>query len=77
MKYCYQDENQLTCDVVKTKPSYDVTNTLFNQNVNYVIYDDTLYSDVVNIQNINYVTQSQPYYVSKKYVQPNYEPCDT
>ena len=38
---------------------------MFNQNVNYVIYDDTLYRDVVNIQNINHVTQSQPYYVSK------------
>ena len=47
------------------KPIYDVTNTLFNKNVNYVIYDDTLYSDVVNIKNINHVTQSQPYYVSK------------
>ena len=64
MKYSYQDENQLTCVVVKT-PSYEVTNTLFNQKVNYVIYDGTLYSDVVNIQNINHVTQSQPYYISK------------
>ena len=33
--------------------------------MNYVIYDGTLYSDVVNIQNINHVTQSPPYYVSK------------
>ena len=64
MKYRNQDENQLTCDVVLKKPSCDVTNTLFNKNVNYVIYDGTLYSDVVNIQNINNVTESQPYYVS-------------